>query len=412
MKILLLSEFYPPVISGVSRHVHSLSRELGKRGHHVTVCTLRHKDSPEYEEEDGLKVHRLRGLFQRIPFIYKDPAMRYHPPVQDGLLTRQLAGIITAEQPDILHTHGWILYSVLPLKKKLNIPLVNTLHGYELCCPKALLMKNKVICQQTVGRHCILCSLGHYGLAKSLACYYGVRTNRDKLKSVDKFIAVSSFVKEANCQALQLKEEDVVVIPNFYVGGAAIDEAKASDFPPDFILFVGFLWPHKGVEVLIKAYQKLNTPTKLVLIGYVHPDYRYQSRENLLVIENAPHDTVMAAMARCRFAVFPSTWPEPFGHVAIEAMSQKKALIASDMGGLRDIVVDKESGLLVPPGDSDRLREAMALLLERPGKAAEMGERGYHLFLQNYTPEVVIPRIINLYQSVLQADVAQGFRLA
>jgi glycosyltransferase involved in cell wall biosynthesis len=328
--------------------------------------------------------------------------MRYHPPIPDWLLTRQLAGIIAAEQPDILHTHGWILYSVLPLKKKLNIPLVNTLHGYELYCPKALLLKKKAICQQTVGCHCILCSLGHYGLAKSLACYYGVRTNKDKLKSVNKFIAVSSFVKEANCQALRLRDEDVVVIPNFHTGTTATDGAKAGDFPQDFILFVGFLWPHKGVEVLIEAYQKLKTPTKLVLIGYVHPDYRYQSTENLLVIENAPHDTVMTAMSRCRFAVFPSAWPEPFGHVAIEAMSQKKAVIASDIGGLKDIVVDKESGLLVPPGDSDRLREAMALLLEKPEKASKMGEKGYDLFLQNYTPEVVIPRTINLYQSLIR----------
>jgi glycosyltransferase involved in cell wall biosynthesis len=280
---------------------------------------------------------------------------------------------------------------------------VNTLHGYELYCPKALLLKKKVVCQQTVGCHCILCAKSHYGLAKSLACYYGVRTNKDKLKSVDKFIAVSSFVKEANCQALRLKEEDVVVIPNFYAGATAIDNAKAGDFPQDFILFVGFLWPHKGVDVLIEAYQKLNTPTKLVLIGYMHPDYRYKSRENLLVIENAPHDTVMAAMSRCRFAVFPSIWPDPAPTVAYEAMSQRKAVIASATGGLKDIVVDRESGLLVPPGDSGRLGEAMALLLEKPEKASEMGERGYHLFLQNYTPEVVIPRTINLYQSLIQA---------
>lgn len=403
MKILLLSEFYAPVITGVSRHVQSLSRELAKRDHDVTVCTLRHGDSPRYEEEGRLKVHRLEGFFQRIPFIYKDSAMRYHPPVQDRLLTRKLSSIIAAQQPDILHTHGWIVYSVLPLKRKLNIPLVATLHGYELHCPTTLLLNRNAVCHQTVGRNCILCGRGHYGLAKSLACYYGVRTNKDKLKSVDRFIAVSSFVKEANCKALRLRDGDVVVIPNFYAGTAATDGAKVGDLPQDFILFVGFLWPHKGVDVLIEAYQKLNTQTKLILIGYVHPDYHYKSTENILVIENAPHDVVMEAMSRCRFAVFPSAWPEPFGLVAIEALSQKKAIIASDMGGLRDIVLNGQAGILVPADDADRLGQAMAFLLDSPQKASEMGERGYVAFLENYTTDVVIPRIVNLYESLIGA---------
>ena len=401
MKILMFSELYPPLMGGVSRHVQSLSRELAQRGHEVTVCTLRHGNSPKYEKEDELKIHRLEGLFQRIPFIYRNPAVRYHPPVQDRLLTKQLASIIAAEQPDILHTHGWILYSVVPLKRNLSIPLVTTLHGYELYCPTTLLVNRKAVCHQTVGRHCILCGRDHYGLIKSLACYYGIRTNKDKVRSVDKFIAVSSFVKEASCRALQLSDEDIVMVPPFCTAEAATNEIRVDNLPEDFILFVGFLRPHKGVDVLMEAYQELHTQTKLVLIGYVHPDYAYQSTGNILVTEDAPHDAVMEAMSRCRFAVFPSAWPEPFGVVAIEAMRQRKAVIASDIGGLRDIVINGETGILVPSNDSGKLAKAISLLLENPEMASGMGEKGYQRFVQNYTPDAVIPRIVDVYERMI-----------
>lgn len=402
MKVLLLSEFYAPVITGVSRLVESLSRELAERGLDVTVCTLRHGDSPRYEEEGRLRIHRLQGFFQRLPFMYKDPGWRYHPPMPDRLLIRQLRQVIAAEEPDILHTHGWILYSVAPLKRKVNIPLLTTLHAYELFCPKTFWLNKNALCHQTVSRDCILCGRDHYGLAKSLGCYYGMRTNRHQLRSVDRFTAVSSFVKEANCGALGLRDEDVVTIPNFHSGGSPPDEAPVSNLPQDFILFVGFLWPHKGVDVLIEAYERLDTQTKLVMIGGVHPDYHYKSTENIMVIEKAPHGAVMEAMSRARFVVFPPVWPESFGIVAIEAMSQKKAVIASDVGGLREILVDGESGVLVPPGNADRLSEAMALLLTRPEKASEMGQRGYDAFLKNYSSDVVVPRMVNLYESMIQ----------
>ncbi len=96
MKILQVCSHYFPSVGGLEVHVRNISERLAGE-HDVTVCTLRHGDSPRYEEEGRLKVHWLEGFFQRIPFIYKDSAMRYHPPVQDRLLIRQLSSIIAAQ---------------------------------------------------------------------------------------------------------------------------------------------------------------------------------------------------------------------------------------------------------------------------------------------------------------------------
>lgn len=403
MKILMLAEDYPPIIGGGGRHVQSLSRKLARRGHEVIVCAVKSPGLPEYEQEAGVKIERLQGFFQRIPFLYKDPMRRWHPPVQDCLLVRQLKLIIREEKPDIIHAHGLGLYSALSLKKSFDIPLVATLHGYGFLCPKRSLFTDKSdLCDEPFTRKCIACGRGFYGLVKSLAAYYGVKTSRDKLKSVDKFIAVSSFVKDVHSKHLGLGDRDIVMIPNFYDPEIGRQQKKAVDLAEDFILFVGELAPYKGVDLLIEAYQKVNAKAKLVLIGGKHPDYHYKSTEAIPVIENAPYNVVMEAMSRCRFAVFPSIWADPCPTVAFEAMCQRKAVITSSIGGLKDIVVDGETGILVPPNDSDKLAEAISYLLERPQLASKMGAKGYQRFIENYTADVVISVIIDLYKSLIQ----------
>lgn len=68
MKVLMLADLYPPTMGGGERHVQALSRELAKGGHRVNVCTIGHPSLPRYEEENGVKVYRLEGVFQNVPY--------------------------------------------------------------------------------------------------------------------------------------------------------------------------------------------------------------------------------------------------------------------------------------------------------------------------------------------------------
>lgn len=401
MKLLMVSDSYPPSIGGLGRHVHLLSRELASRGHEVIVFTVGYSDLPQFEEEDKVKVYRLSGFFQRIPFLYKDIASKKSPPTQDWLISKELRRTIKQDKPDIVHTHGWILYSMLPLKDGLKIPLVTTLHDYGFICPKTSLLKQSAVCDEPFTTKCLACGRDQYGVAKSFFTYLAIKLNRGRLKSVNKFIAVSPFVKNVHSKYLGLSDKDIVVLPNFYAPEVSGETTGASNFPEDFILFVGALIPVKGINVLIKAYQKLNTKTKLVLIGARHPDYHYESTENILVIENAPQSIVAEAYRGCRFVILPSIWPDPCPTVAFEAMSRKNAIIASRIGGFTDIVVDAKTGTLVSPNDAEGLSEAMRHLLENPEAAEKMGQKGYQRFIKNYTPNVTVPRIEHVYESLI-----------
>ena len=406
MKILMISEFYPPFIEGSGRHASLLGRELTKRGHEVIECTLWHKHLNRVEEQNGVKVIRFEGIFQKTPFLFKNPKMRFHPPLRDWLITKKLKKIVERERPDVIHVHCWILYSVIALKKKFDIPIIVTLHDYDFICPKKGLMnENAIVCNEPFTRKCISCGEHVYGPIKSFFIYYGVKLNRNKLKLVDKFIAVSSFVKEVYSKHLSLSDKDIVMIPNFYDIRKMKNSRKlkgAVNFPDDFILFVGNFAPNKGVRVLIDAYKRLNTETELVLIGARRPPYHYKDEEEITIIGDAPHEIVMEAFSKCRFAVIPSIGLEACPTVALEAMSCKKAIIASGVGGLKDMVIDGDTGFLVPPNDSEKLAKAIDQLLQDQILQNKMGEEGFKHFLENYASNRVVPKIENVYANLIQ----------
>lgn len=400
MKILMLSDFYPPVIGGLERHVQSLSEGLSKRGHRVTVCTIKTNHSSSFEEQNGIKIKRLDGFFQRIPFLFRDRRKKYHPPIQDWLITKKLKELIAETKPDIIHAHGWILYSVLPLKEKYGVPLIATLHDYGFICPKRSITKTDRICNEPFTINCISCGLDQYNFLKSFFAYWGNKLNKYLLKRVDKFIAVSQYVKETYLRYLGLNEKKIVVIPNFYRIEEDFKSKENVMLPEDFVLFVGVLIPRKGVDLLIKAYNTIKTKTKLVIIGAEHPAYSYESSGNVIVMKNVPHEAVMKACAACKFLVIPGTSPEACPTVAMEAMNFKKAIVASDVGGLREMVIDGVTGILTSPGNTEELANAIRFLLSNPEKAKKMGEKGYDLVTKRFSLNSVLPKIERLYEEL------------
>jgi glycosyltransferase involved in cell wall biosynthesis len=81
-------------------------------------------------------------------------------------------------------------------------------------------------------------------------------------------------------------------------------------------------------------------------------------------------------------------------------MSMGKPIIASRIGGLSDIVVDKETGFLLPPGDEQALQEAIQHLLDNPEQRERMGKMGKHR-VQSFQTETVVPRIEQAYRDVI-----------
>ncbi len=112
-----------------------------------------------------------------------------------------------------------------------------------------------------------------------------------------------------------------------------------------------------------------------------------------------PHPLAIEALRRSLFAVAPSLLPESFGIVALEAAAAGKPAIASDIGGLSDIVADGETGLLVPAGDGGALRAALQRLCDDDGLRARMGEAAARRASKLFSPDAVVPQFEAAYRA-------------
>jgi glycosyltransferase involved in cell wall biosynthesis len=379
MRILMLIDSYPPGIGGAQQYVRNLSIALADRGHDVAVATLGNPGQAPYEEDAGVRVYRLRGTLQRSEGSFRDPGRTYAPPVPDPELVVALRDVIRRERPTIVHAHNWMVRSFLPLKRWSKAKLVATVHDYNLRCANWILMRNGEPCSGPGPVKCIECAKVNYaGLLKGTAVVAGNwAMSGQERRMVDMFIPVSDAVAAGN--RMPTGRTPYRVIPNFIPDdvGDLRDDSYLAQLPADgYLLFVGSLTVQKGIKVLFDAYAGLNAALPLVLIGYTLPDTPKDFPANVVLLKNWPHAAVMTAWRHSLAGIVPSTWPDPCPTVAMEAMAAGKPVIASRTGGLPDIVDDGQTGILVPPGDADALRAALARVIDNPELAAAMGAAG------------------------------------
>jgi glycosyltransferase involved in cell wall biosynthesis len=402
MKILQVTDSYPPAPGGLERTVWVLARELAERGHQVQVATLSRPGSPAREQDGAVTVHRLAGWTRHLRRFATDPHHHFHPTVADPPLVRLLQELVDATDPDIVHVHGWILHSCLRLRLPERTALVVTLHDYSLVCAKKTLTCHDDLDSRCVGpslRVCLRCASACYGAVKGTALTLGLAHARHGLDRVTMFLPISAAVELACLPGVA--RDRIRVIPSFVADNVAAGLVPRPDFLPDgdFVLFVGALGEHKGVGVLARAHRHMATAVPLVVIGPQRTDAPAMTgtpARPVVVRHDVPHPQIMAALAAASVVAVPSRWPEPLGLVAIEAMAAGVAVVASRTGGLAEIVEHGVTGCLVEPGDATALAGALDDLLADPGLRRRMGATGA-VSATRYQAAAVVPRMIEAY---------------
>jgi glycosyltransferase involved in cell wall biosynthesis len=394
---MMLAQSFAPIVGGEERVVEDLSRELVARGHDVSIATLQQPGGLVPEEVAGARVHTLRSSSYRITRSHQDTERRHAPPAPDPETVLDLRRVLRRERPQIVHAHNWIVHSYLPLAREAQSALVLSLHDYGLICATKRLRRKDHVCSGPAPVKCQICASEHYGLTKGLVAAFGTRSRESRLRrNVEVFLPVSSTVEEL----CRIRGEEVSrVIPNFIgeLPAPIPGDPRLAQLPEEpFILFFGDATVDKGAWHLAEAYRRLENPPPLVLVGRCYID-ELQDRPNVYPTGAWPHRLAIEALRRSLFTVAPSLWPEPFGIVALEAAAAGKPIVASDIGGLRDIVVDGETGLLVPPDDRPALVAAMrrlsgdAELRQRLGAAAKARAA-------TFSSEAIVPRFEEAYE--------------
>jgi glycosyltransferase involved in cell wall biosynthesis len=405
--ILQLTDFYHPVIGGLERHVATLSKEFIRLGHSVAVVTLQSGDLPDEETVDGVRVIRIRGWSQQLTHLYADAAHPFHPTAPDPGAVAALRRVVKREQPAVVHSHSWLQYSYFPLYRRHQGPAhVVTLHDYGLACARKTLQLagHAGQCPGPRLTRCLQCAPEQYGVLKGTAITAGLRASRALHQRADRYIAISTAVAEGSRAALPAHAE-VTVLPTMVPNDMA-DLARATLRPgflprdDGYLMFVGALGPHKGLDVLLDARRRMRHRPPLVLIGTPRPDTPAIEDPGIVTARNVPSAQVMASWLHASIAIVPSVWQEPLGQVAMEAMLVGRPVVASDVGGLRDVVEHGSTGLMVPPGDPGALAAALDGLLDNPELQRRMGDAG-RIRARQFEAAAVAPQIIQVFDSAL-----------
>ena len=196
MRILLVSDYYPPYIGGAQIQTALLARKFQARGHEVAVATSWQNDLPAFEEAEGISVYRLRQL-RTVPGLARKRWQHHQPPFADPVTVVLLRDVIRRFKPDIVHSYGWFSYSAAAALLGRDIPMLITARDYAYSCATRTLMRDGQDCSGPALLKCISCAGRHYGRPKGWIAALGVATGRPLLtRKIAGVHSISTYVQE------------------------------------------------------------------------------------------------------------------------------------------------------------------------------------------------------------------------
>jgi glycosyltransferase involved in cell wall biosynthesis len=206
--------------------------------------------------------------------------------------------------------------------------------------------------------------------------------------------------------------EDVGVIPNV-TGGLAVEPAGEMEGPPGYLLFVGRLRIRKGVEVLLEALRELRGRVPGAVLKIAGDGEHRAALERkaaglglgsaVSFLGNRDGSRVRTLLAGAAALVVPSIY-EGMPLVVLEAMERGVPVVASAVSGIPEVVVDGETGWLVPPEDPEALAGALAAVLEDPAEARRRGEAGRRRVEEHFRLEGETDAWCRLFADVVRSS--------
>ncbi len=373
---------------GLNVYVRAVSRELGRRGHCLDIFTRRtDPDSPSVME-----------LAPNVRLVQLDAGP--HEADKEDLyphlpeFVRRLASYAEARgiAYDLVHSHYWLSgWAGQMLKERWGVPHVIMFH-----------------------------TLGEV----KLRFHPGEREHPHRLEAerqialaADRIVCASRGERDALVRLYGVPAQRVEVVPCGVDTGlfrplgrqrARAELGLPGDVP--IVLFVGRLEPLKGLDLLLRAHARLQSPALLVIVGGDERDEALRSRlrslgrrlgslQRVMFLPAVPHEELPLYYSAADVCAVPSHY-ESFGLVALESMACGTPVVASRVGGLQELVRDGETGFLVSPARPDTFARGLERLLSDPALRDALGRRARLAALGYQWPQVA-ERVEAIYRQVL-----------
>jgi glycosyltransferase involved in cell wall biosynthesis len=357
---------------------------------------------PNYTNYDDVK-----GPIQALTNLVK--------PFYNADAEKKFREFLRRVKPDLVHfgsIHWHLSPSVIKPCLEMNIPTVLTLRESRHICPAGTLLKgdgtycSEVLCVKHNPLQAILHNCYENNLAKStLVAFEFSFRNRHKL-----FHEVLHYICPSQALATLIEQtgtpHDLIsVVPNF-VDDSWLNQPM-SDTTGQYILYAGRLSREKGVDTLLKAMAALDKPFPLKIAGDGPETDQLKALAQTLQLPlvefmgSVNGESMKTLYRDALTTVLPCNWFENFPRSVLESLAMGTAVIGSDIGGIPEMVIHNETGLLVKPGEVESLTHALQSAISRPDFIKQLGKQGYNTVQQLYNQQTYLQKTLAVYQKVV-----------
>lgn len=382
----------------LSVHNHYQIRGGEEESHEAEVSLLRDKGNQvDLYEENNDRIPALGQIKLAARTVWSKETYQV------------LKSRFTQQTYDVVHVHNFlplISPSVYYAAKANGIPVVQTLQNYRLLCPKALFFRQGRVCEDCIEQLIPLPGVVHACYRDSRAATATVATMLTLHRAigtwtnqVDVYIALTEFARQKFIQG-GLPAQKIVVKPHFVYPDPGLGEGRGN-----YALFVGRLSPEKGLDTVLRAWEKLGNKISLKIVGDGPLAAQVAEASTRLPgvewLGRQPLSQVCNLLGEAKFLVFPSSWYETFGRVAIEAFAKGTPVIAANIGAIAELVEHSRTGLKFCPQDSEDLTTQVEWALSHPAKLDQMRQEARAEFDAKYTATENYRRLMEIYEQVI-----------
>ncbi len=405
MKIALITFEYPPDtgIGGIGTYMSQLSSLLTERGHVVEVFAASFEKTYSISQLDGITINRVKSIDKHL---FKDEIL----PVFSKRHAEMSFDII--ESPEYMADGIQIkrCYPEIPLVVKLHTPdfWIKEISGLNPSIPSVLKRYRFV--------------LGAYRRLKTPQPYWWQYIKEQDVeyhitRMANLVLTPSVSMGEIVSKKWNIPKERIKHIPNpFFLSQSYLKTPIKNSAP--MIGFFGRLEVRKGVAIFVKVIPKVLKECPDAIFRFVGMDQSYSIKQmtmkefildqlkpyhsNIRFVNHVSHDEIPLYLADTAICVFPSVW-ENFPNVCLEAMSAGRAVVASNKGGMVDMLRSPKAGILVDPSSAEGIAKAIIKLLKNSDLRLQLGRRARESVLRKYNNEVIGNQIEKVYNKLIKS---------
>lgn len=403
MKILLANKFHY-LKGGSEKYYFELAELLKENGHEVAFFSMK--------DEKNIKTDCKEYFVEPIN-LNTGSKLKAFDVIYSKENKKKMQEALEDFKPDIVHLNNFqrqLSASIIDAIKEKNIPIVFTAHDVQAICPAiTMLDNNKNICEG--------CAKGKYGncikkkciknstLKSILGAIEGEYYNFKKIykEKIDYIVTPSEFYKQKFIKE-GIDENKILAIHNF------IDIQKYDIETQDdgYALYFGRLSKEKGILNLLQAFAKTEKGTLYIAgegekkenIENIIKEKQLENRIRLLGF--LKQDEMKEYIRKCKFVIVPSIWYENCPYSVMETLAVGKPVIGANIGGIPELVKNKENGLTYQYDKIEDLAEKINILFNKPELVKKFSKKAKENAKKLYAKNIYYDKIISVYDKILK----------